>query len=258
VSFNIAGNVVVVTGGASGIGRALAERFAREGASVAIVDLDQERCDNAASSLPRAIGVAADVADFEAVEAMVRQVESRLGPIGIYCSNAGVADSGGLGTEEEWDRAWRVHAMAHVHAARAVLPGMLERRSGAVVITASAAGLLMLMQSAVYTVTKHAAVAFAEWLAVAYGDTGVQFHCVCPQGVRTPMVMSDSRGGAEVVLSGELIEPEVVADAVVTALDDGRFLVLPHPEVRRYEQGKVDDRDRWLSGMRRLRTRLEG
>ena len=161
---------------------------------------------------------------------------TRLGPIDLYCSNAGVGTGRQLGEDEDWERSWRVHGMAHVHAARAVLPGMTARGSGVMVITASAAGLLMMMQSAPYTVTKHASVAIAEWLAVNYGGQGVQFHCLCPQGVRTPMVSADAGGEAEVAASGRILEPAEVADAVLDAIQANRFLVLPHPEVHEYEK----------------------
>ncbi len=163
-----------------------------------------------------------------------------------------------FGEDADWERAWRVHGMAHVHAARAILPDMADRGSGVMVITASAAGLLMMMESAPYTVTKHASVAIAEWLAVSYGGHGVQIHCLCPQGVRTPMVSSDARGEAEVAASGHILDPPEVADAVVEAIQANRFLVLPHPEVHGFEESKVADRDRWLAGMRRLRARLSG
>jgi short-subunit dehydrogenase len=145
-----------------------------------------------------------------------------------------------------------------VHAARAILPDMAARGSGVMVITASAAGLLMMMQAAPYTVTKHASVAIAEWLAVNYGGHGVQIHCLCPQGVRTPMVSDDASGEAEVAASGRILEPAEVADAVVEAMRANRFLVLPHPEVHEFEVMKVADRDRWLAGMRRLLARLSG
>ncbi|MHB1536270.1 MAG: SDR family oxidoreductase, partial [Acidimicrobiales bacterium] len=203
-----------------------------------------------------AIGIGADVGDRAQVEALVERVERELGPIDLYCSNAGIATAGGIGEDDDWERSWRVHVMAHVHAARAVLPGMAERGSGAMVITASAAGLLMMMQSAPYTVTKHAAVAVAEWLAVDYGPRGVQVHALCPQGVRTPMVTSDPRGEAEVAESGRILEPAEVAEAVLDAISANRFLVLPHPEVHGYEQAKVADRDHWLAGMRRLKARV--
>ncbi len=149
-----------------------------------------------------------------------------------------------------------MHGLAHVHAARTVVPGMVARGSGAFVVTASAAGLLMMMQSAPYTVTKHASVAITEWLAVNYGGAGVQFHCLCPQGVRTPMVSGDPRGEAEVAASGRILEPAEVAEAVIEAVRHDRFLVLPHPEVHDYEKFKADDRDAWLAGMRRLLARV--
>ena len=256
------GAVAVVTGGAGGIGRALASRLASDGARVAVVDLSGAAAEAAAAGLPGSgphIGLGADVGDAAAVAAMVDQVESTLGPIDIYCSNAGIATGPGLSEDEVWQAAWQVHGMAHVHAARAVLPGMTQRDRGVFVVTASAAGLLMMMQSAAYTVTKHASVAVAEWLAVNYGGSGVQFHCLCPQGVLTPMVTGgDARATSELEASGNLLKPEVVADNVIEAIVANRFLVLPHPEVHEYEQHKVADRDRWLSGMRRLLHRVSG
>ncbi len=257
--FDFSGAVAVVTGGAGGIGRALGLRLSAEGCRVAVVDLDREAAERAASEIPDAIGLAADVGDRSAVRGMVEEVESRFGPIDIYCSNAGIATGGGLGEDDDWDLSWRVHGMAHVHAARSVLPGMTDRGRGVMVITASAAGLLMMMQSAPYTVTKHASVAVAEWLAVNFGGSGVQFHCLCPQGVRTPMVTGgDARGEAELKASGEILEPSAVADEVVAAIRADRFLILPHPQVAQYEQAKVADRDRWLAGMRRLLSRVSG
>lgn len=251
--------VVVVTGGGSGIGEALCWRWAAEGARVAVVDLDRRRADAVAASIGHAArGYAADVADGLAVAALVQTIEAEVGPIDVYCSNAGVGDAGGLGTDEEWYREWGVHLAAHVHAAREVIPLMEGRGGGHVVITASAAGLLMMMGSAPYTVTKHASVALAEWLAVNHGDRGIGVHCLCPQGVRTPMISADPDAEAEVAASGTILEPSVVAEAVVDAVRADRFLVLPHPEVQGYEQGKVADRDRWLATMRSLRARLRG
>ena len=255
-SFSFDGAVAVVTGGAGGIGQALAGGLTAAGARVAVVDLEGDAAKEAASRLDGAIGVPADVGDPAAVTAMVEEVERRLGPIDIYCSNAGVASGGGLGHDDAWERSWRVHGMAHVYAARAVVPGMVARGSGAMVVTASAAGLLMMMQSAPYTATKHASVAIAEWLAVNYGGAGVQFHCLCPQGVRTRMVSSDPKGESEVAASGLILAPEEVADSVLEAVRQNRFLILPHPEVHDYEKQKVDDRDAWLSGMRRLLGRI--
>jgi NAD(P)-dependent dehydrogenase (short-subunit alcohol dehydrogenase family) len=256
--FSFQGTVAVVTGGAGGIGRALTARLTAEGSRVGVVDLDGAAAEAAAAEFPGAIGVGADVGDPAAVKAMVARVEAELGPIDVYCSNAGVATPGDLGDDAAWDLSWRVHGLAHIYAAREVLPGMQARQSGVMVITASAAGLLMMMQSAPYTVTKHASVAFAEWLAVNYGGTGVQLHCLCPQGVRTPMVSSDPRAEAEVASSGRVLEPTEVAESVVEAVRANRFLVLPHPEVHDYEKFKVEDRDRWLAGMRRLLARIAG
>jgi NAD(P)-dependent dehydrogenase (short-subunit alcohol dehydrogenase family) len=256
--FELRGAVAVVTGGAGGIGRALSETLAGEGCRVAVVDLDERRAADAAASIGGAVGFGADVGDHAAVRAMVASVESRLGPIDVYCSNAGIAVGTGLGEEPDWEASWRVHGMAHVHAAREVVGGMAERGRGAFVVTASAAGLLMMMQSAPYTATKHASVAIAEWLAVNHGGTGVQFHCLCPQGVRTPMVQADTSGQAELTASGNIIEPDQVARDVVNAIRENRFLVLPHPEVHGYEKLKVDDRDRWLAGMRRLLHKVTG
>ena len=256
--FEFAGSVAVVTGGAGGIGRALAVRLAGAGCRVAVVDLDAGDAEGAAAEIPGAIGLAADVGNRAAVRAVVDEVEQQLGPIDIYCSNAGVATGMGLGEDEAWELSWQVHGMGHIHAARSVIPGMVDRGRGAFVITASAAGLLMMMQSAPYTVTKHASVAIAEWLAVNYGGSGVQFHCLCPQGVRTRMVSSDASGESEVAASGKILEPAEVAEDVVAAIQANRFLILPHPEVHGYEKAKVEDRDRWLAGMRRLLARVVG
>ena len=178
------------------------------------------------------------------------------GAIDLFCSNAGIGGgSGGIDTSDaDWEHTWRVNVMAHVYAARAVLPGMLERGSGYLLQTASAAGLLTQIGSAPYAVTKHAAVAFAEWLAVTYGDRGIRVSCLCPQGVRTPMLDSASarvRG----LLDESAIEPDAVADAVIAGLADERFLILPHPEVAEYVRRKAADHDRWLRGMRRLQER---
>jgi NAD(P)-dependent dehydrogenase (short-subunit alcohol dehydrogenase family) len=250
------GKVAVVTGGAGGIGAALATRLAAGGARVAVVDLDPAASEATAATFDGGLGLGVDVTDEAAVAAAVRRVEDGLGPIDIYCSNAGIGGGRGLGSDDEWARTWAVHGMAHVYAARAVLPAMAARRSGDFVVTASAAGLLMMMQSAPYTVTKHASVAIAEWLAVEYGDSGVALHCLAPQGVRTAMVSSDAKAEAEVAASGRILDPADVANDVVAAIHSGAFLVLPHPEVAAYEQAKVSDRTRWLATMRRLRARI--
>jgi NAD(P)-dependent dehydrogenase (short-subunit alcohol dehydrogenase family) len=255
---NLQGAVVVVTGGAGGIGRALAVRFAREGArAVVVADLDEPGARRVAEELQdaTALAVGLDVTDPEAVAGLVERVERELGPVDLWCSNAGVALGRGLGGDQDWRRSFDVHVMAHVHVARFLLPRMVARGRGHLLVTASAAGLLTHMDAAAYSVTKHGAVALAEWLAIRHGDDGVTVSCLCPQGVRTPMLEREGAGGA-VLAAGGVLEPEEVADAVVAALADGRFLILPHPEVAEFERRRAADRDRWLAGMRRVRARL--
>lgn len=259
------GKVAVVTGGASGIGRALCERFAAEGAAgVVVADLDATGCETVAGALPRpsrGLGVAVDVTDEAQVAALVDRVEVELGPIDLFCSNAGVAVGGGVETPDQaWQRIWDVNVMGHVHAARALVPRMTARGGGYLLNTASAAGLLTHLGAAPYAVTKHAAVALAEWMSITYADAGIKVSCLCPQGVRTPMLMggpADRDPAASPVLAaGGMLEPEEVAEAVVHALADERFLVLPHPEVAEYLRRKADDPERWLAGMRRQWGRL--
>jgi NAD(P)-dependent dehydrogenase (short-subunit alcohol dehydrogenase family) len=255
---NLQGAVAVVTGGASGIGRALALRFAREGArAVVVVDLDEPGARRVARELTCAtpLGAGLDVTDPAAVAALVDRVEREVGPIDLWCSNAGVALGPDLGSDEDWQRSFQVHVMAHVNVARSLLPRMAARGHGHLLVTASAAGLLTDMDAAAYSVTKHGSVALAEWLAIRYGDDGITVSCLCPQGVRTPMLEREGVGPA-VLAAGEVLDPEDVADAVVDALADGRFLILPHPEVAEFERRRAADRDRWLAGMRRVRARL--
>lgn len=258
----LAGKVVVVTGGASGIGAALCRRFAAEGAAgVAVADLDAAGCGALAQELAaggvRAAGVPTDVSTEEAVVALVERATSELGPIDLFCANAGIAVSGGAEVPDaEWQRIWSVNVMAHVYAARAVIPRMVARGGGYLLTTASAAGLLTNLGSAPYTVTKHAALALAEWLSITHAHEGIRVSCLCPQGVRTPMLLgglaAGDAAGSSVLASGPMIEPEDVAQAVVEALRDERFLVLPHPEVATYMRHRAEDPDRWLRGMRRL------
>ena len=254
----VAGAVAVITGGAGGIGRALAQRFAADGArAVVIADLDTDAAASVAAALPvESLGIGLDVTDEIAVRAAIDAIEERFGPIDLYCSNAGVGGAAGLGTDEQWDLAYRVHVLAHVYLARHLVPRMVRRGSGHVMITASAAGLLTEMDTAPYSATKHGSVAIAEWLAIMHGgDTGVSFSCLCPQGVRTAMTAGFTEGNA-VVAAGAFLEPAEVADAVVAAFTEGRFLILPHPEVAEYERRRAVDRDRWLGGMRRVRAKL--
>lgn len=262
----IEGKVVVVTGAASGIGRAMARRFAAEGAAgVVVSDLDAEGASEVASQIGElcpAIGVACDVTEEEHVAALVAGSEERFGPIDLFCANAGLAAGADQDTPDElWTLSWDVHVMAHVYAARHLLPGWLERGEGYFLATASAAGLLTQIGSAPYAVTKHATVAFAEWLSVTYGDRGLRVSCLCPMGVRTPLLDVgdhglDSLAVASITASGEVLEPEAIADVVVASLREERFLVLPHPGVQTFMERKVQDHDRWLAGMRRLQANL--
>jgi NAD(P)-dependent dehydrogenase (short-subunit alcohol dehydrogenase family) len=257
--------VVVVTGGASGIGRAIARRAIEEGAAgVAVADLDGEGANAVAEELgERAIGVEVDVADPEQNEALIDRTEAAFGPVDVFFANAGV--TGGIGMEDGFEQALDVNLMAHVHAARVLVPRWLERGGGYFVTTASAAGLLTQIGSAQYSVSKHAAVAFAEWLSITYGDRGIRVSCLCPMGVNTPLMHAgedsdDARGrsaSAVVAAAGLVIEPEDAADAVVEALRKERFLILTHPEVLTFFQRKGSDYDRWLAGMRRLQSTIE-
>ena len=245
--------VVVVTGGGNGIGRALCVRFARERAkAIVVADVNGD----AAALVAREVGgmpVAVDVGQEDDVAHMVAQTRKQYGEIDLFCSNAGIAVDGDEQTPTaQWERCWDVNVMAHVYAARAVVPHMLARGGGYLLHTVSAAGLLTHIQSATYAVTKHAALAFAEWLSVAYGDRGVKVSAICPQGVRTDMLRRAASGGRTFLLD-TAVEPEHVAEEVVKGLADERFLILPHPEVAEYFRRKASDYDRWLRGMRKLR-----
>ncbi len=258
----LAGKIVLVTGGAHGIGRALCERFVAEGArGVAIVDRDAKASLELAQTLgDHAIGLAADVAREADVISAVRFTEEHFGPIDLLVSNAGIGTAAGIeAPDAAWQSIWEINVMAHVYAARAVLPAMVARGEGYLLNTASAAGLLTNIGDAAYSVTKHAAVGLAEWLAITYGDDGIKVSCLCPQGVNTDMLRgasSSSAGG--VVLAQGVIEPAAVADAVVVGLAEERFLILPHPEVHEYVRRKASDPDRWIAGMRKLQRRVRG
>jgi NAD(P)-dependent dehydrogenase (short-subunit alcohol dehydrogenase family) len=247
--------VVVVTGGGSGIGRALCRRFAAEGArAVVVVDLDAAAAEATARDIGGLAIGGADMSDEAAVTQVVGEVLRRRERIDLFCSNAGIAVDGDERTPTaEWDRCWQTNVMAHVYAARAVLPHMLSRGGGYLLQTVSAAGLLTHLHSATYAVTKHAALGFAEWLAVTYGDRGIVVSALCPQGVRTPMLERAAAGGRTFLLDTAL-SPEQVAEDVVKGLAEERFLILPHPEVAEFFRRKTADYDRWLRGMRRLRA----
>ena len=248
--------VTVVTGGASGIGRALCRRFADEGArAVVVADVDAAGALAVAEEIG-GLAVTTDVAVEADVQQLVERATDAFGPIDLFCANAGVATNGGVDVvDEAWQRTWDINVMAHVYAARALLPGWLARGEGYLLHTASAAGLLTQLGGAPYSVTKHAVVALAEWLAITHGDQGLKVSCLCPQGVRTNM-LAGGDAATEALLGANALQPEDVADAVVAGLRDERFLILPHPEVAEYFQRKAGDYDRWLGGMRKLQRRI--
>lgn len=258
--------VTVVTGGASGIGAAVCRRFAVEGArGVVVADLDGAGAERVAAEFG-GLGVATDVSDEAQVRRLIEQAERRFGPVDLFFSNAGIGAGVGSGdgvggpfaSNADWQRSWDVNLMPHVYAARALLPAMLARGEGYLLSTASAAGLLVDIGGHAYSVTKHAAVGFAEWLSIAYGDRGIRVSCLCPQGVRTPMLEAAASAFGAEHLTATAIEPSEVADAVVRGIADETFLILPHPEVRDFVQRKATDPDRWLRGMRRLRASVFG
>lgn len=253
----IAGKVCVVTGGGSGIGKALATRLIAEGAkAVVIADLNADTV----SAVGAEIGAQArvlDVRDESAISALVASVEAEYGQIDLFCSNAGIIGVDGdpwwaTGADNSlWQRMWEIHLMSHVYAARACLPAMMARGEGYFLNTASAAGLLAQIGSAPYSVTKHAAVSFAESLAITHGDHGIKVSCLCPQAVDTAMTASTVGGGVAGV--DGMLSAEAVAEAVIQGLDAESFLILPHPEVEEYRQNKARSYERWLGGMRKLR-----
>ncbi len=266
----INGKVAIVTGAASGIGRALAQRFVADGAKgVVLTDLDEAGVQALAAALgPTAIGLRADAGNEADVAAAIAAAEQAFGPVDLFCANAGVAIGESEQTDDAtWELAWRVNTYAHVIAARLLIPGWLERGSGYFLSTASAAGLLTQVGSAPYAVSKHAAVGFAEWLSVTYGDRGIGVSCLCPMGVDTPLLhgagqAKDADGPSAatqaVTSSGAVLTPEQVAGDVIDALREERFLVLPHPEVLEFARRKTADYDRWIAGMRRLRRAITG
>jgi NAD(P)-dependent dehydrogenase (short-subunit alcohol dehydrogenase family) len=251
------GQGVVVTGAGRGIGRALAARAAREGARVVVNDLDAE----SAAAVAAEIGGTPVPGDVAAPVELVDAATEVLGRVDVYFANAGIDGAHGgdsLQTPDDvWDRIVDVNVMSHVRAARTLVPRWLaDGRGGRFVVTASAAGLLTMIGSAPYSVTKHAAVGFAEWLSVTYGARGIDVHAICPQGVRTQML--EDAGPLQALLSRDsALEPEEVADAAVTAIEEGRFLVLPHPEVAGYYAVRATDTEKWLAGMRHLQQKVD-
>ena len=249
--------VVVVTGGGNGIGRAMCRRFAAEGAkAVVVADIKSEDARKVASEIG-GFAHSVDVASESDIQLLVDDVLKKHGQIDLFCSNAGIGVEGDCEvTNRDWQRIWEINTMAHVYASRYVLPGMLARKEGYLLQTVSAAGLLTQIGSAPYAVTKHAALALAEWLSITYGDQGIKVSALCPQGVKTHMLENAEFGGGTFLLEGAL-EPEQVADAVVKGLEEEHFLILPHPEVLEYMRRKTGDYDRWLRGMRRLQASVQ-
>ena len=258
---DVADRSAVVTGAAGGIGAAVAEELLGRGARVVLTDLHADRLaatvDRLAKTyVDRVAGLPGDAASVEHLRKLLTTAVVAHGPVDLFVANAGVPGSPGLGTPEQWQRALDVNLMAHVRAARLLVPGWLERGEGRFVVTASAAGLLTSLGSVPYAVTKHAAVAFAEWLAATYGERGLAVHCICPQGVNTRMLANaGSRRG--ILTHDTALEPEQVAGALWDAMTAGEFLVLPHPQVRDYAVRRAAEHERWLAGMRKLQRRLD-
>jgi NAD(P)-dependent dehydrogenase (short-subunit alcohol dehydrogenase family) len=252
--------VAVITGAAGGIGSALARRFAAEkAAGLVLTDVDGDAadalCGELAATGVEVIAATVDVTVEEQVAQLVDEAVRQFGRVDLFCANAGITTGAGLeGSAADWNRAWSVNVLAHIYSARAVLPSMIERGEGYLLHTCSAAGLLTSIGDAPYAVTKHAAVAFAEWLSITYGEQGIRVSALCPQGVDTPMLRAGLEAGhlgaVVTAAAGTVLTPEQVADAVVDGLEAERFLILPHPEVAKYEQRRATDRDRWLAGMR--------
>ena len=257
---NIKGKVVVLTVGASGIGRALCERFARDGArGLVVADLDEAKAQQVAGATG-GLAMRVNVADEAEVQALVQRATASFGQVDLFCSNAGII----LRRDEDapnadWQRHWDVNVMAHVYAARAVLPQMIKRGEGYLLHTVSAAGLLSQVNAAPYSVTKHAALGFAEWLSIAHGAQGIRVSVLCPQGVLTPMLRgAEAQGERPSFLADGALTAEQVAQCAVEGLRDERFLILPHAEVLGFFQRKAADYERWLRGMRRLREKVMG
>ena len=250
--------VVVVTGGASGIGMAMSRRFVEEGASVVILDIDPEG--QAAADLVGASFQNVDVSSEDQSEAAIERVEKEVGPIDLYCANAGLLVQGGLDVpDERWAAMWQVNVMAHVYAARAMVPRWVERGGGYLLLTASAAGLLTGLGALPYSVGKHALISMGEWLSIEHGPAGVKVSCLCPQSVDTPMHRTGGNDAEALAVTGMasgVLSPDAVAQAVIDGLASEQFLILPHPEVAIYMQRKSSDYDRWLAGMTKLRARM--
>ncbi|MCE7007875.1 SDR family oxidoreductase [Kibdelosporangium philippinense] len=255
MSFPLRDSGVVITGAARGIGAALADRFAAEGARLVLADVDDAI--TAVASELGATAVVGDAASEEGVARLISEARAALGEVDMFCANAGIAPMGGPDApEEEWARTWDINVMAHVRAARALLPEWLERGRGHFLATVSAAGLLTSLGSASYSVTKHGALAFAEWLLATYKHRGITVQAICPQGVLTQM-LEDTGPGGKLLMGEGAITAEQVAETVVEALRGDSFLILPHPEVARYYATRATQNDRWIGGMNKLQRKVE-
>jgi len=248
--------IIVITGAASGIGRAMAQRFAREGAKLIVcADRDEAGAQATAAGIG-GVAFKVDVSSEDDIKTLIDTVEANHGPIDLFCSNAGIAAGGGAETPNaDWQRIWDINVMAHVWAARYLVPLMAARGGGYLLNTASAAGLLSQIGSAPYAVTKHAAVGLAEWLAITHGDQGIKVSVLCPQAVRTAMTANNPDGVASI---DGMMEPDFLAEVVVKSLEKEEFLILPHPEVLDYMRNKTNDYGRWIGGMRKLNRRFQG
>jgi len=265
--------IAVVTGGGNGIGRAICRRLASDGVKIVVVDIDKEAASAVAAEID-GVSYCVDVADAADMLALIDEIEESVGPIDLFASNAGVvfgdgksgsasADGVLADIEDRWDTSWRINVMAHVYAARALLPRMTTRGAGYLVNTVSAAGLLSAIGDSAYSATKHAAIGFAEAVAIRHGDDGIRVSVVCPQAVATRMLdLATGPGAEENVFGGAdldgIASPEQVADSIVEGVAAGRFLITPHPEVIDYFQNKAANYDRWIGGMRKLRRKLAG
>jgi len=256
---NVKDKIVFVTGGANGIGKALCERFAAEEAKkIVVADLDYENAQAVADAI-NGVAVRLDVSDEAQVKTAIEQVLGEFGQIDLVCSNAGIGGAEGCleVANDVWQKIYEINVLSHLYLSRACFPQMLERGAGYFLVTASAAGLLTHPTAAPYTVTKHAAVAFAEWLSIAYHERGIKVSCLCPQGVKTAMIGS-AEGEPENFLMAEAITAKACADAVVTGLESEKFLILPHPEVAGYIVNKAENYDRWLHSLRKIRQAVTG
>ena len=258
MGLKIKNKIVVITGGASGIGRALAVRFYEEGAKkIVVVDMNLAGAEET-SEMVDGVAMQADVSSENDIKAVIENTESHVGPIDLFCSNAGIGTGKDLQSpNEQWQKIWDVNVMSHVYAARHLVPRMVERGGGYFLNTSSAAGLLNQIGGCAYGVTKHAAVGFAEWLAIHYKHQGIKVSLLCPQAVTTPMTAVET-DSIKAAANNGMIEPEELADTVVKELEKESFVILPHPIVLEYMRNKTNNYDRWIGGMNKLMRKITG